>query len=433
MIGILGGGLTGLTLGSLLPESIVIEKEDAPGGLCRSLNEDGYTFDFGGSHIVFSNRPERLQFMLSVLGEDLVKNRRNTKIYYKGRFVKYPFENGLSDLPLEENFECLVEFLKLRLKRARGEVPEPANLKEWFEYKFGRAIARKYLLPYNEKIWRVGPEEMGTEWVSRIPDPPLEDIIKSSLGIETEGYVHQLEFYYPLRGGIQVLTDTLADRCRSIKSGFEVEHVSRTQDGFRVSGGGESHDFQTLISTIPLPALARVFDETPADMVTAARDLRFNSLVTVMLGIDDPKINDFSWVYFPRREDGIFYRASFPSNYSPETTPEGKSSVMAEITCFRDDDTWNLSDDELVDSVETSLHKNGIVDKESVEFSRVMRTEYAYVVYDLEYERNVSRLRKFMSGVGIELCGRFGRFEYLNMDACMDDARELALRIGGGE
>lgn len=433
MIGILGGGLTGLTLGSLLPESIVIEKEDVPGGLCRSLNEDGYTFDFGGSHIIFSNRPERLQFMLSVLGEDLVKNRRNTKIYYKGRFVKYPFENGLSDLPLEENFECLVEFLKLRLKRARGEVPEPANLKEWFEYKFGRAIARKYLLPYNEKIWRVGPEEMGTEWVSRIPDPPLEDIIKSSLGIETEGYVHQLEFYYPLRGGIQVLTDTLADRCRSIKSGFEVEHVSRTQDGFRVSGGGESHDFQTLISTIPLPALARVFDETPADMVTAARDLRFNSLVTVMLGIDDPKINDFSWVYFPRREDGIFYRASFPSNYSPETTPEGKSSVMAEISCFRDDDTWKLSDDELVDSVETSLHKNGIVDKDSVEFSRVMRTEYAYVVYDLEYERNVSRLRKFMSGAGIELCGRFGRFEYLNMDACMDDARELALRIGGGE
>jgi len=433
MIGILGGGLTGLTLGSLLPESIVLEREDAPGGLCRSLNEDGYTFDFGGSHIIFSNRPERLQFMLSVLGEDLVKNRRNTKIYYKGRFVKYPFENGLSDLPLGENFECLVEFLKLRLKRARGEVPEPTNLKEWFEYKFGRAIAGKYLLPYNEKIWRVGPEEMGTEWVSRIPDPPLEDIIKSSLGIETEGYVHQLEFHYPLRGGIQLLTDTLADRCRSIKSGFEVEHVSRTQDGFRISGGGESHDFQTLISTIPLPALARVFDETPADMVTAARDLRSNSLVTVMLGIDDPKINDFSWVYFPRREDGIFYRASFPSNYSSETTPEGKSSVMAEITCFRDDDTWNLSDEELVDSVETSLHRNGIVDKDTVEFSRVMRTEYAYVVYDLEYERNVSRLRKFMSGAGIELCGRFGRFEYLNMDACMDDARELALRIGGGE
>jgi protoporphyrinogen oxidase len=432
MIGILGGGLTGLTLGSLLPGSIVLEKEDTPGGLCRSLIDSGYTFDFGGSHIIFSNKDERLQFMLSVLEDDLVKNRRNTKIYYKGRFVKYPFENGLHDLPLEENFECLLDFLKLRLEKTNGQNPEPSNLRDWFIRKFGRAIAEKYLLPYNEKIWRLKPEEMGTEWVSRIPDPPLEDIIRSSLGLETEGYVHQLEFYYPLKGGIQCLTDTLAGRCGSIKSGFEVERVSRTPDGFDVSGNGESYDFETLISTIPLTTLAKVYEGTPSDVVEAAEGLRFNSLVTVMLGIDHPKINDFSWVYFPRREDGIFYRASFPSNYSSETTPDGKSSVMTEITCFRNDETWTMSDVELVDSVVSSLHKNGLIDRERVEFSRVMRSDHAYVVYDLDYQGNVSKLRKFFSGEGIELCGRFGEFEYLNMDACMERARQLALRIGGG-
>jgi protoporphyrinogen oxidase len=431
MIGILGGGLTGLTLGSLLPESMVLEKEDVPGGLCRSLNESGYTFDFGGSHIIFSNKDERLQFMLSVVEDELVKNRRNTKIYYNGRFVKYPFENGLHDLPLEENFECLLDFLKLRLEKAGGQNPEPSNLKEWFIHKFGRAIAEKYLLPYNEKIWRVKPEEMDTEWVSRIPDPPLEDIVKSSLGLETEGYVHQLEFYYPLRGGIQSLTDTLAGKCTSMKTGFEVDRVSKTRDGFEVSGNGGSLQLETLISTIPLTTLARVYDGTPDDIVETAKSLKFNSLVTVMLGIDHPKINDFSWVYFPRREDGIFYRASFPSNYSPQTSPEGKSSVMTEITCFRNDETWNMSDEELVDSVAASLHKNGMIDRDSVEFSRVRRTNHAYIVYDLDHQKNVSKLREFMSGEGIELCGRFGEFEYLNMDACMERARQLALRLGG--
>lgn len=432
MIGILGGGLTGLTLGSLLPESTVLEKESTPGGLCRSLNEDGFTFDFGGSHIIFSKNTDALQFILSVLGENVLKNRRNTKVFYKGRFVKYPFENGLSDLPLRDNYECLVEFLKLRLKKACGEIPEPANLKDWILSRFGKGIADKYLLPYNEKIWRMRPEEMGLEWVSRIPDPPLEDVVKSSLGIETEGYVHQLKFYYPLQGGIQCLTDSLARRCNSVEN-LEVRQVSKVSDGFEVISNGKSYHFETLISTIPLPELARALDGTPKRILETAQHLKFNSLVTVMLGIGRPKVNDFSWVYFPRREDGLFYRASFPSNYSPNTSPDGASSVMAEITCFKDDEVWKRSDEELAESVKASLHRNGVIDKEDVLFSRVRRTEHAYVVYDLEYQRNVSKLREFMSGQGIALCGRFGRFEYLNMDGVVDSARKLAAQVGGRE
>ncbi|UCD93309.1 MAG: NAD(P)-binding protein, partial [Methanobacteriota archaeon] len=53
-IGILGGGLTGLTLGSLIPESQILEKEEVVGGLCRSKTKDGFTYDIGGSHVLFS-------------------------------------------------------------------------------------------------------------------------------------------------------------------------------------------------------------------------------------------------------------------------------------------------------------------------------------------------------------------------------------------
>ena len=63
---------------------------------------------------------------------------------------------------------------------------------------FGRSIAEKYFLPYNRKIWKTEPREMGLEWVGRVPKPPMEDVVKSALGIETEGYTHQLHFRYPL-------------------------------------------------------------------------------------------------------------------------------------------------------------------------------------------------------------------------------------------
>jgi hypothetical protein len=52
---------------------------------------------------------------------------------------------------------------------------------------------------------------MSHHWVDgRIPRPPVEDIIKSAIGIETEGYTHQAVFSYPLDGGIGALVNAIA-------------------------------------------------------------------------------------------------------------------------------------------------------------------------------------------------------------------------------
>jgi protoporphyrinogen oxidase len=82
---------------------------------------------------------------------------------------------------------------------------------------------------------------------------------------------------------------------------------------------------------------------------TAADGLQHRSLVTVMLGIDRPELNDFSWVYFPRPDDGRFNRISFPSNFSDRAAPAGTSSAVAEITCNAGDDVWSSPDDTLVE------------------------------------------------------------------------------------
>ena len=206
-IAILGGGLTGLTLGFLLHDKgisfEILEKETECGGLLRSLQEGGFTFDYGGSHIIFSEDKDAFDFMLKLLGENKLKNRRNTKVLYKGHYVKYPFENGLSDLSKHDNFECVISFIKKLIQKEKGEIKKPSNLREWCYFTFGGGIAEKYLLPYNEKIWKYPLENTSLKWVERIPNPPVEDVIKSSLGIETEGYIHQLYFYYPRVGGFR--------------------------------------------------------------------------------------------------------------------------------------------------------------------------------------------------------------------------------------
>ena len=70
-IGILGGGLVGLVVGSRCTayECEILELEAKVGGHCQSLVVDGYTFDLGGPHILFSSNKEILDFLHRQLGE----------------------------------------------------------------------------------------------------------------------------------------------------------------------------------------------------------------------------------------------------------------------------------------------------------------------------------------------------------------------------
>jgi protoporphyrinogen oxidase len=178
---ILGGGLTGVTLARLLRDRghnvEVLEAEESIGGLCRSLTLDGFTFDTGGSHIIFSRDREVLSFMRQVLGPNKDTRIRNTRILFRDILVKYPFENGLSQLPKEDLFFCINEFVKNLVRVEKGAVPPPANFREWIYATFGRGIAELYMVPYNEKIWNYPTEKMSAHWVEgRVPRPPVEDI-----------------------------------------------------------------------------------------------------------------------------------------------------------------------------------------------------------------------------------------------------------------
>lgn len=429
-IGILGGGLSGLTLGNLLRHDFeILEKDSECGGLCRTLQDQGFTFDYGGCHILFSKDAEALDFVLNALGGNKTRNRRNNKVLYKGHYVKYPFENGLHDLPVEDNFECLYEFVQNLIAREKGGINPPKNFKEWCISTFGRGIAEKYLIPYNQKIWKFDPEDMSAHWVAdRVPQPPAEDVIKSSLGIETEGYTHQLYYYYPIVGGIQAVIRALEERIASkIITGFEVTTVARDGHRWQVSDGKNTKSFDRLISTIPIFDLVKALEHVPAVVQEAMRQLKYNRLITVLIGINTPRLNDFTALYIPDRRV-VPHRLGFLANFSPNCAPDGKSSILAEITCsLADNEIWNASDQAVVDRVVGDISQLGIIGAAGdICYSKVKRTQYAYVIYDLDYPQNIRIIRNFFDGLGITLLGRFSEFEYLNMDACVRRAMTRA-------
>jgi len=428
--GIIGAGVSGLSLGLLLDGDFeIFEAADDVGGHAASIVDHGWTFD-RGPHIMFSKRADVLEFMIRSLRGNVHASRRNSKVCIDGHFAKYPIENDLAALPTELRNRCLLDFL---FNEHRDMIGEPRNLHEWFLKTFGAGLTESYLVPYNEKVWKVPIADLSMLWSERIPQPPPIDVVRGALGIETEGYVHQLHFHYPRRGGYQAIPRAFAQLmpAERIHCAAPVERLVVGPEGPRVVVQGTEHTFDRVVSTTPIPILMRLLDDVPDRISHAAAALRIHPMLVISLGFKGVDPHQFSSVYFPA-EDFLVNRMSSPCTFSPENGPPGCYSIQAEITSTPGGHELEMKDGSVVDHVVEGLKRNRVLrpDDEPI-YSRVERYEYAYVVYERGYEDHFTLVRQWLEDRGVYLHGRFGAFEYLNVDGCVIRSIELAERLNG--
>jgi protoporphyrinogen oxidase len=433
-IAILGAGVSGMALARFLVEGGVplgsislFEAAPVAGGLCRSKRVGEFVYDVAGGHILFSKDTAAMSWMKEQAGgEDaFVKRDRNTKIRFEKEWVHYPFENGLGDLPEQPRFECVSGYVKAWHARTgpRGEAlgSAPKDFKSWIRWRFGDGIADHFMDPYNEKIWKRPLADITSEWVAgRVPDAPVDDVLKSAVGIRTEGYTHQSIFYYPKAGGFQAITDGLAARLAPrVRLSTRVEHVAKVAGGFRVNG----EDFDAVVSTLPLDELPSVVEGLPSGAADAMRALEFNAVTCVLVALDRPEQPNLSWIYLPHAEQGPANRVTYMSNYSPGNAPEGQSSLMAEITS---NGRGEPPGPEVAEETVEGLAHAGLLHREDVLFTDVTTSRHAYVVYDHGFARKRQAALDGLAALGVVPLGRFGRYEYDNSDQCVIKARALA-------
>jgi UDP-galactopyranose mutase len=120
---IIGAGPTGLSAAYHLGEdALLIEQHERVGGWCRSIVDNGFTFDFAG-HIMFSNDPYVHEMYRLLLGENVHWQDREAWVYSKGVFTRYPFQGALYGLPPEVIKECIMGAVEARF----GPVSEQAD------------------------------------------------------------------------------------------------------------------------------------------------------------------------------------------------------------------------------------------------------------------------------------------------------------------
>ena len=74
-------------------------------------------------------------------------------------------------------------------------------------------------------------------WSERIPRPPVADVVRSAVGQSSEGYLHQLHYHYPRRGGYAALMDSWARGIDPARMQLECE-VRSIHPGRRIGAGG---------------------------------------------------------------------------------------------------------------------------------------------------------------------------------------------------
>ena len=430
---ILGAGVSGLALARALIEGgldandiTLFEAAPVAGGLCRSKVIDGFTYDLAGGHILFSKKKEILDWMQTAGGgpEAFEERQRNTAIRFEDRWVRYPFENGIGDLPEQANYECLAGYVHAWHQRKLTGSEAPADFGAWIQWRFGEGIAKHFMDPYNEKIWKRPLQEITSEWVAgRVPDAPIEDVLRAAVGIRTEGYVHQSVFWYPKQGGFQAITDGMAaDLQDRIRLSTPVDKITRQGEGWAVHG----EEFDRVVLTTPLDLTPRLVEGVPQDVAKAMGELEYNGLVTYLVALDTPEQPDLSWCYLPHPNQGPANRVTWMSNYSEGGAPEGKSSLLVEITRPGRE---AQPDEDLEEKTLFGLENAGLIQRDQVLFTDRSDVDRAYVVYVHGHEKRRQRALGWLEDQGLFPLGRFGRFEYDNSDQCVEKARCLALRL----
>jgi len=318
--------------------------------------------------------------------------------------------------------DCILGFFNTLKKKDK----DPQNYEDWIIWNFGEGIAKHLMIPYAKKIWTIHPRKMNFEWVwNRVPRLTMEELLEGALHDNLKLFGFNTEFWYPLHGGIEGLPFSFLSKVKNVNLKKKATKVYLSKKCVEFNDNKKVY-YEKLISTLPLPEIIKCIDEVPADVRKASQELKNNSVYCVNLGIERERISPYHYIYF-YEPDFLFHRISFPMNLSSTTTPRGYSSVTTETSYSK---YKKISKEDIIKKVIEDLIKAKILfPDDKIVVSDVADIQCAYVIYDLDHRKNVKKIHDFLRKHHIFPCGRFGEWEYFNMDHSIASGKRIAEEI----
>ncbi len=406
---IVGAGVSGLSFANQVKHKsyLIVEKDDEAGGYCKTIKKQGFVWDYSG-HFFHFRDPKIRSFLLKRMAKNTVVDVvKNSKIYYKGSYVDFPFQKNINQLPKKEFLDCLNDLYKTKKTK-------PRSFKQMVYNNYGRSIAEKFLIPYNEKLYACDLDSLDQNAMGRFfPQASLKEILKHFKKPSNNSY--NTTFTYPMNGAMQYIHALLKD--------LKTERILLNESVIKIDAKNKiayttkrTIKYKHLISSVPFPKLLSV-TKTPFNK----KHFSSNKVLVFNLGFDSKGNSEHHWVYFPDKKYR-FYRIGYYDNI----IQKNRMSLYVEIglkTKAKVNVTKELS------RVLNGLKKASIITDQKLIASHHVVMDPAYVHINKRSQEVFLNKQKLLQKQGIYSIGRYGGWKYCSIEDNIIEAFELSKKL----
>jgi protoporphyrinogen oxidase len=423
---IIGAGVTGLATAAALSgrgddDYLVLEADREIGGWCKTVKKEGFVWDYSG-HFFHFKHPEIERWLVERMpGQNIRVVQKKSFIAYKGRFIDFPFQKNIHQLPQEEFIDCLhdVYFARSSDVSRDGQPAESArNFKEMLSARFGRSICEKFLYPYNEKLYACDLATLDVDAMGRFfPHANLTDIVRNMKQPDNASY--NATFTYPEGGAIEyVRAIASAVRPGAVALEEALASVDLNRKIARTTGprGPREIRFERMVSSVPFNRFLALFGGERA-LAHDPAVWAWNKVLVFNFGFDAKGQSDVHWAYYPSR-DTTFYRVGWYDNIFDTD----RLSLYVEVGFPKD---AAIDVPAVRARVLADLKREGVTGEHRLvaEHSVVLDPAYVHVTSGSLAEHR--RLAAALEERGVWSLGRYGRWTYCAIEDNIVEAREL--------
>lgn len=238
-------------------------------------------------------------------------------------------------------------------------------------------------------------------WVEdKLPIPDKDSFFEGLVSNARDKMSHS-EFYYPKTNNQNTFIEALA-KDTPIKYNYEVESIKYDSNTKKwIVNNTDQYDL--IINTTPLDQFIGTLADAPENIKSAAKKLKKNGVSNILW---KTKETDKTWTYIPNPKY-LFHRYIHIGSF---WTPQ-KSYSISEV----------IGNHSLEEMTKAGQQDNFLIEPIAHSIS-----DYAYVVFDENYDAATKTIKEYLQEIGLHTLGRFGEWQYYNMDICMKKAIDLS-------
>ncbi len=424
---ILGSGMAGFGAAYRLHQEgiqpTMYDKNSFYGGHTTSFRyETGFIFDVG-PHISFT-KDTRIQ---NLFAESVDQKFESIKVslnnYWQGYWPKHPVQLNLHGLPSDLVVKVISDFVD------EQHAPERKinNYADWLYASYGKTFAENFPMKYTRKYHLTPAENMSTDWLGpRMYRPNLDEVLKGALS-EPVAYEHYVShFRYPSEGGFNRFLNKFVPM-GNLNLNHELTHVDAKARKLTFANG-KVVEYDSLVSSVPLPDLIAMMPGVPQDVQEAAKKLACSTCVLVNIGVNREDLSQAHMTYF-YDEDFCYTRLGFPHMLSSKNAPEGKGSIQAEVYFSSKYKPFSGKPEDWIEPVIKDLRRCGLLREDDEILSRkAMLLKYANIIFDLDRADALKIVHGYLDELKVSYCGRYGDWGYLWTDESFKSGENAATR-----